>query len=83
MIHENRLRKNFAEDDVEHRAAGKAEAQRKAKRADFTKEITQPLIYAPRNPILVTLFALTTCYLAATAIDKLLQPTLKLKNKFY
>lgn len=50
---------------------------------NVTKEITQPLIYAPRNPILVTLFALTTCYLAATAIDKLLQPTLKLKNKLF
>ena len=50
---------------------------------NVTKELTQPLIYAPRNPILVTLLALATCYLAAVAIDKLLKPTLKLKNKFF
>ena len=37
---------------------------------NVTKELTQPLIYAPRNPILVTLLALTTCYFAAVLIDK-------------
>lgn len=50
---------------------------------NVTKELTQPLIYASRNPILVTLFALTICYFAAVLIDKLLKPTLKLKNKFF
>ena len=48
---------------------------------NVTKEITQPFIYAPRNPILVTIFALALCYAAALAIDKLLKPALKLKNK--
>lgn len=48
---------------------------------NVTKEITQPFIYAPRNPILVLIFALAVCYAAAVIIDKLLKPTLKLKNK--
>lgn len=45
------------------------------------KEITQPLIYAPENPVLVMLLALTVCYFAAVGIDKLLKPTLRVKNK--
>lgn len=50
---------------------------------NVSKEITQPMVYAPRNPILVTLFALLLCYLGAVCIDKLLKPTLKLKNKVF
>lgn len=38
VIHEDGLRENLAEDDVEHRAAGEAEAEREAERADFAEQ---------------------------------------------
>lgn len=49
---------------------------------NVTREYTQPIAYLPGNPILVTLFTLLLCYIPAVLIDKLLKPTLKLKNKF-
>lgn len=45
------------------------------------KEYTQPILYFPKNPVLVTLNGLVLCYLAAAALDPLLKLLLKGKNK--
>jgi len=44
-------------------------------------EITQPILYAPYNPILVVLLALGFCYAIARLIHPILNQLLKLKNK--
>ena len=41
VVHQDGLRQNLAKDDIQHRAAGKAEAQRKAKRADVADHVAQ------------------------------------------
>lgn len=46
------------------------------------KTITQPMIYAPRNPVLVLLLALIVCYGAAVLVDLAVRPILRLKNKY-
>lgn len=46
------------------------------------RETTQPLLYFLKNPVLVLLFGLGICYLAAVAIDVPLKRVLKLKNKW-
>lgn len=45
------------------------------------KEFTQPVLYFLKNPLLVTVFGLGVCYLAALALDFPLKKLLKLKNK--
>ena len=46
------------------------------------KETTQPILYAPKNPLLVLLFGLILCYALAVLIDGLLKPVRNLKNKY-
>lgn len=45
------------------------------------KEYTMPLLYFPKNPILVLIWGLAVCYGLARLIDLLVKPVLKLKNK--
>lgn len=49
---------------------------------DVYEEVTQPILYAPKNPILVLLFGLILCYIPAVFIDRLVKPVQKLKNKY-
>jgi len=44
--------------------------------------VLQPLIYAPRNPVLVLLLALALCYGLALVMDLAVKPVLTLKNKY-
>lgn len=46
------------------------------------REITQPVLYAPKNPVLVVLWGLILCYVPSVLIDKLIRPVNKLKNRF-
>lgn len=46
------------------------------------KETTQPFLYCLRNPLLVLVFGLAVCYLAAVLINIPLKRILKLKNKY-
>lgn len=46
------------------------------------RNITQPVLYAPKNPVLVTLWGLLLCYIPSVLIDKLIRPVNKLKNRF-
>lgn len=46
------------------------------------RDITQPILYAPKNPILVVLWGLVLCYIPSVLIDKLIRPVNKLKNRF-
>lgn len=41
----------------------------------------QPLVYWPHNPVLVLLLALAVCYALAAAMDFVVRPVLKWKNK--
>lgn len=45
------------------------------------KTILQPILYFPRNPVLVTLWGLALCYAAAKAIDFVCRPVLRWKNQ--
>lgn len=45
-----------------------------------SKEYTQPILYALKNPVLVLLFGLTICYLLAILIDMPLKKLLKRKK---
>ena len=45
------------------------------------REYTQPLIYAPKNPVLVILLSLAVCYVLAVASEKMIDPLLKWKRK--
>jgi len=45
------------------------------------KEFIQPVVYAPRNPVLVLIWALAICYALASVIDKMMRPLLKVKKK--
>ncbi|MBE6725533.1 MAG: acyltransferase [Ruminococcaceae bacterium] len=45
------------------------------------KTIFQPLLYAPRNPVLVTLWGLLLCYAAAFLLDFGLSRLIRLKNR--
>lgn len=47
------------------------------------KEYTQPVLYFLKNPVLVLVFGLGVCYLAALLIDIPLQRALKLKNRLF
>ena len=44
--------------------------------------ITQPVLYWPKNPVLVVLWGLLLCYVPAVLLDKLIAPANKLKNRF-
>ena len=48
---------------------------------NVTRETMQPILYWPRNPVLVVIFGLGICYLLARVINIPLKPLLKLKNK--
>lgn len=48
-----------------------------------TKHVLQPVLYFPRNPILVTLWGLVLCYAAAVLLDIPLKKLLKLKNALF
>lgn len=47
------------------------------------KEVTQPVLYFLKNPILVTLFGLAVCYIGAVILDFPLKKLLNLKNKLF
>lgn len=46
-----------------------------------SKTILQPILYFPRNPVLVMLWGLLLCYLAARLIYALCRPLLRWKNR--
>ena len=46
------------------------------------QNILQPILYWPRNPVLVLIWGLFLCYLPAILLDKLIVPVNKLKNRF-
>lgn len=46
------------------------------------REITQPILYWPVNPVLVVIWGLILCYIPAVLLDKLIVPVNKLKNRF-
>lgn len=46
------------------------------------RNVTQPILYAPRLPVLVVLWGLLLCYVPSVLIDKLIRPANKLKNRF-
>lgn len=48
-----------------------------------TKVRLQPILYFPRNPILVTFWGLSLCYCLALMLDIPLKGLLKLKNKLF
>lgn len=43
--------------------------------------LLQPILYFPRNPVLVLLWGLLLCYAAARAIDALCKPLIRLKDR--
>ncbi|MBQ3417945.1 MAG: acyltransferase [Ruminococcus sp.] len=45
------------------------------------KEYTQPILYFPKNPILVLLWGLLICFGISFAVTKAIAPLLKLKNR--
>lgn len=47
------------------------------------REITQPILYFPQNPVLVVLFGLLLCYLLAAVVDPVLKRILKEKNRIF
>lgn len=49
---------------------------------NVTKEITQPLIYAPKNPLLVLIFSLAVCYAISIPLSMIANPIVKWKNKY-
>ena len=44
--------------------------------------LTQKILYFPKNPILVTIFGLLLCYVAAVLFSYIIDPVLKRKNAF-
>lgn len=46
------------------------------------RNLTQPVLYWPRNPVLVVIWGLILCYIPAVLLDKLIVPVNKLKNRF-
>ena len=48
-----------------------------------TKHVLQPILYFPKNPILVTLWGLALCYAAARLLDIPLKGLLKAKSKLF
>lgn len=48
-----------------------------------TKSLLQPLLYFPKNPVLVTLWGLGLCYVLALVLDWPLKRLLKAKNKLF
>ena len=44
--------------------------------------LTQKILYFPKNPILVTIFGLLLCYVAAVLFSYVIDPVLKRKNAF-
>lgn len=46
------------------------------------REVLQPLVYFPKNPVLVLIFALAVCYGLAVLIDLAVKPVIKWKNKY-
>ena len=47
------------------------------------KHMFQPILYFPRNPILVTLWGLFLCYLCALPINFIVQPINSIKNRLF
>ena len=45
------------------------------------KEYTQPILFFPKNPILVLLWGIVICLAVSAAVTEALRPLLKLKNK--
>lgn len=48
---------------------------------NMCKEYTQPILYFPKNPVLVVLWGLLICLAVSAAVTEALRPLLKLKNK--
>lgn len=46
------------------------------------REITQPILYVPKNPVMVLIWGLLLCYLPSVMIDLLLKRVLQWKNRF-
>ena len=46
------------------------------------REYLQPLVYFPRNPLLVMLLGVAVCYVLACLLDFAIKPVLKFKNKY-
>ena len=46
------------------------------------RDILQPILYWPGNPVLVVIWGLILCYIPAVLLDKLIVPANKLKNRF-
>lgn len=49
---------------------------------DVCRDVAQPVLYWPKNPVLVVIWGLTLCYVPAVLLDKLIVPINKLKNRF-
>lgn len=50
---------------------------------DQLKEITQPILYYPRNPVLVTIWGILICLVVAIIIKIPIDAINKLKNKLF
>lgn len=46
------------------------------------REYLQPLVYFPKNPLLVMLLGVAACYILACLLDFAIKPVLKFKNKY-
>ncbi len=46
------------------------------------RNVTQPVLYWPGNPVLVVIWGLLLCYIPAALLDKLITPVNNLKNRF-
>ena len=46
------------------------------------RNVTQPVLYWPRDPVLVVIWGLLLCYIPSVLIDKLIVPVNKLKNRY-
>ena len=50
---------------------------------NICEQYTQPILYLPQNPILVLIFGLILCYLAAIGLDPLRKWVLEKKNRYF
>jgi len=48
---------------------------------NMTKEMTQKLLYLPRNPVLVLLWGLAICYFASVPLEHITSSIIRVKNK--
>lgn len=48
---------------------------------NYSDRLLQPILYFPRNPVLVLLWGLFLCYAAARGIDAMCRPLIQFKNR--